>query len=334
MTIDTLDGRNAPKASRISHLEEPRRPALSITVDHRKPVLAPRDWVQVKSASEILASLDANGRLDGLPPMPELLEFVGQRLQVSRRVEKTCVEGYALRGMSDALILQDVRCNGAAHDGCERRCAIFWKDAWLRAEGEPAPVIDPAVEAAARQRLNSLPVREGALYQCQSTSLGAATGPIFRWNYVPLVRDVLRGELSLGGFFEIIGRTALNRFRAVLKTREIGLILGVAEKPDRGDLGLKPGDKVRIRTTEQIRATLDKTGRNRGLTFEPEMSLHIGKVYEVDYQVSRIIHEETGKMIPLTHTVVLKGLNCRGVCMKNCPRANPLYWREAWLERV
>ncbi|HKT53112.1 MAG TPA: hypothetical protein VJP88_01570, partial [Caulobacteraceae bacterium] len=36
----------------------------------------------------------------------------------------------------------------------------------------------------------------------------------------------------------------------------------------------------------------------------------------------------------LKDTVVLAGLTCTGVMAKNCPRSNPLYWREIWLERV
>ena len=33
------------------------------------------DWAEVKSADEILASLDERGCLDGLPFMPEMLQY-------------------------------------------------------------------------------------------------------------------------------------------------------------------------------------------------------------------------------------------------------------------
>ena len=39
-------------------------------------------------------------------------------------------------------------------------------------------------------------------------------------------------------------------------------------------------------------------------------------------------------MIRLANTVVLKGVTCRGLCMKNCPRSNYLWWREIWLRRA
>ena len=39
-------------------------------------------------------------------------------------------------------------------------------------------------------------------------------------------------------------------------------------------------------------------------------------------------------MIKLANTVALKGVTCRGLCMKNCPRSNYLWWREVWLRRA
>jgi hypothetical protein len=39
-------------------------------------------------------------------------------------------------------------------------------------------------------------------------------------------------------------------------------------------------------------------------------------------------------MVQLTNTVALEGVVCQGLCAKNCPRANYLYWRESWLRRV
>jgi hypothetical protein len=64
------------------------------------------------------------------------------------------------------------------------------------------------------------------------------------------------------------------------------------------------------------------------------MARHVGRVFQVDYVVEKIILEESGRMITLKDTVVLAGLNCTGVMAKNCPRSNPLYWRECWLERA
>ena len=48
------------------------------------------DWVEVRSKEEILETLDKNGRLDGLPFMPQMFKYCGQRFQVYKRTHKTC----------------------------------------------------------------------------------------------------------------------------------------------------------------------------------------------------------------------------------------------------
>jgi hypothetical protein len=92
------------------------------------------DWVEIQSKEEILAALDKNGRLEGLPFMPQMFEYCGQRFRVQSRAYKTCdtVSGhYAGRRLSDAVHL-DIRCNGQAYGGCQAGCLISWKSAWLR----------------------------------------------------------------------------------------------------------------------------------------------------------------------------------------------------------
>ena len=52
----------------------------------------PGEVVVVRSAAEILATLDDQGTKAGLPFMPEMMEHIGKRFVVSRKVEKTCVD--------------------------------------------------------------------------------------------------------------------------------------------------------------------------------------------------------------------------------------------------
>ena len=289
--------------------------------------------VEVKSAAEIAATLDADGALDGLPFMPEMAAFCGRRFTIRSRVDRTCVEGHGLRRLNRTLLLEEARCDGARHDGCQRNCLIFWKEDWLKpvAEGY-GTAISAAVEDGAT--LVTAPVMKGELYHCQSTVLAEASDSLPRWNIVGLFGDVARGELSPVGLVTMLGRTVVNRVRRLAGLPEVGLILGEARAPKRGKLKLAPGEWVRIKSAEEIKKTVGPDGRNRGLTFEPEMAAYLGKRYQVDFPVEKIIHEETGKMIQLSSTVALKDLYCSGACVKNCPRANPLYWREAWLERV
>ena len=48
------------------------------------------ELVEVRPVEEILATLDERGRLEALPFMPEMLQFAGKQLQVSKRAFKTC----------------------------------------------------------------------------------------------------------------------------------------------------------------------------------------------------------------------------------------------------
>ena len=291
--------------------------------------------VEVLSAAEIAATLDATGALDGVPFMPEMLAFCGRQLRVHRRADKTCVEGhYGLRKLGGTVLLEAARCDGAAHDGCQRNCMMFWKEAWLKPAAAAPSVIDPLADARARKRLATLPVHDTDRYLCQSTALMAATAPQSAWNVAHLVADVRRGELSLAGFLAMVGRTLVNRARGLVGLGDIGALAGDQGRALAGDLGLQPGEWVRVLPAETIQATLGPDGRNRGLSFEPEMSRYIGGVYQVEFVVRRIILEETGQMAKLNRTVALKTLACAGACAKNCPRANTLYWREAWLERA
>jgi hypothetical protein len=263
--------------------------------------------------------------------MPEMARYCGQRLKVHRLAEKTCVEGLGLRRISRAVLLETARCDGSRHDGCQRNCLMFWKEAWLKPADE-GELHEGVGEPEALARLESLPTRRGERYLCQSTALADATGPLASWDVLHLARDVRRGELTLAALAGMILRGLASRARRAL---------GLAPRPGlgegrrcKGDLGLKVGEQVRVRPADQIRATLGPDGKNLGLAFEPEMFRYAGGTYEIEFPVERIILEETGKMARLTNTVALKGLSCLGSCAKNCPRANTLYWREAWLDRV
>jgi 2-polyprenyl-6-methoxyphenol hydroxylase-like FAD-dependent oxidoreductase len=286
------------------------------------------DRVVVRSAQEILATLDANGRLDAMPFMPEMIAHIGQEMQVARRMERTCVEGPGLRGLNDTVALEAARCDGAMHDGCQRGCILFWKAAWLR-PAEQAVAIDPAAEAAALQRLAAFPTRMGAAYTCQSTQLEAASTPLPNLHLKQLVREVRNGDLRALGLGRIIYRAIVNRLRAAVGLAELGLIVGQATETFKGDLGLKAGDWVRVKSEDEVRAALDARSRNRGLTFEPEMTRYIGSVHRVAEVVERIIDEQKGKMVSLDRTVILDKVYCEGLCNKACPRKNPLFWREA-----
>ena len=86
-------------------------------------------------------------------------------------------------------------------------------------------------------------------------------------------------------------------------------------------LDLQPGEMVRIKSKEQIEATLNQDRRNRGLGFEEEMSRYCGRTARVQARVTKCLDEKTGRMLTMkSPCIVLEGITCSGFCQANCPR--------------
>src|SRR5437764_5638245 len=152
------------------------------------------DVVEVRSPAEILATLDDAGMLEGLPFMPEMLQYFGRRLVVDKRAEKICdtIHDYTSRNLPNTVLLEDLRCDGSGHDGCQAECRLFWKEAWLRkvADGErPPPPFPPADGAALLERASrntrSTAVVDGrpqTRYRCQNTDLPGYSTYLSVWD--------------------------------------------------------------------------------------------------------------------------------------------------------
>ena len=179
--------------------------------------------VTVRSLSEILATLDADAKLEGVPFMPEMVPLCGKTFRVHRRAEKTCVEGIGIRSMQNAVFLEGLRCDGSAHDGCQRGCLFFWKEAWLRpadgkaedtvesggrrVEGEitqspnpQSPIPNPSgPSSSVIQDASQLPTKKDDRFYCQSTELAGATGDLPPGKLRHYLHDLRVGEMTWGG---------------------------------------------------------------------------------------------------------------------------------------
>lgn len=322
--------------------------------------LRPGDLVEVRSEAEILATLDRDATIDGLPLMPEMLSQCGSRFTVASRADTTCFYGQ-LREMDSAVHLTGVRCDGSAHGGCQMGCLIYWKEEWLRP-------VEPAAEAVGRAQpvvTKSMVRRAGCseddvvravhppsgtddeeLWSCQATQVRAATKPIRAWDLRHYLRDVRSGNLRMrtvlrrvipGIVFTYQGmsRRRLPPWLRIAGGVAIPLVHGRLTRTPSVDLGLQPGDRVRVKTRKEIRATVDRDARNRGLTFDVEMTPYCGKDMRVQRVVRRNIDDWTGRMLQLPRRcIVLEGAVCRGLYHGLCQRQLEPYWREAWLERA
>ena len=303
-----------------------------------EPTLRRGDLVEVRSASEILQTLDADGTLDGLPFMPEMLRYCGQRFRISRRAEKTCVDGAYIREFknNDVVFLEELRCDGSAHEGCGRSCSLFWKTAWVRpvAETDPKSAGAADADAALDSRLRTKRTNGEPAYFCQSSQLVAATNPLStRGRFKKCIGEVRVGNRSA---WEMIWLMISASWRKFLQRFSIGVVLVSRQtRTPTEALHLQPGDLVEVKSPEEIRATLDAKGRNRGMVFGQCMTPFCGRRYRVRSRLDRMIIEMTGEMRELTNTVVLDDVVCQcPMVVGGCPRKDSLYWREIWLRKV
>jgi hypothetical protein len=101
------------------------------------------------------------------------------------------------------------------------------------------------------------------------------------------------------------------------------------------DLNLVPGEVVEVRSHREIRATLDRNGATRGLSFMPEMESFCGRQFKVAKRVRRIVMESTGELREMKiPAVLLEGAACDGAAHHGCDRSCPCFWREQWLKRI
>jgi hypothetical protein len=110
---------------------------------------------------------------------------------------------------------------------------------------------------------------------------------------------------------------------------------GYLTKTPAAALNLQPGELVEIKSLEEIVETLDLKGKNRGLSFEPDMIAYCGKRFKVKSRLDRMILEKNGQMVEVKNSVLLENATCNCYyAFAGCPRREYQYWREIWLRRI
>jgi hypothetical protein len=331
------------------------------------------DWVEVRSKGEILATLDENGCLDSVPFMPEMLQFCGRRFRVQKSAHKTCdysKPGVCTRRVRDTVHLE-TRCDGSAHDGCQAGCMLYWKSAWLKVvSARVAFVPEGGAQTSDRsggcteadlwartKTPNSDPA--APRYVCQTTQVPLIGEELWPWDFRQYLKDYWSGNVTLGRliwssvysiYYNIseagIGagrplRWFYNKLRFLwggsLWPRTPGVLAPGSPTPT-VSLNLQPGELVRIKSHEEILKTVTSENLNRGMRWDAELVPYCGGTYRVLNRVSRLIHEQTGKMTEMkTPCITLDSVVCQGrytFGRMMCPKAMYPYWREIWLERV
>jgi hypothetical protein len=303
------------------------------------------DLVEICSKAEILATLDEQGCVDGLPFMPEMFQFCGRRFQVRAVAHKTCDTAQKTRKnrrLRATVHLANLRCDGSAHGGCEASCTLFWKDVWLKPAGkntDPVPAcgkLRSHISTCTEERLialTQLPVASAGdepCYSCQATMLFDATEPLAWWDVRQYVLDVVTGNHSAGRVLKVLWLSwvrqpwrlirripVIRRPYAVFNEWMHRLLAGreapylfkkvkPCAKTPTGRLDLKPGEWVRVKPKYEIEATLNELGLNRGLSFDPEeMAPYCGHIFRVQRCVTKILDEMTGKMLQMKQPCII-----------------------------
>jgi hypothetical protein len=327
--------------------------------------------VEVRSREEILASLDEHACVERLPFMPEMLKHCGKRYRVSAVAHKTCDAAHKTGGrkLKDTVHLDDLRCDGSAHGGCQSTCLFFWKTAWIKpVGGETETGSDNSRPSGSSSgistdQLQATTVIKGPnwpepIYFCQATQLFDATSPLPWWDVRQFWRDIRYGNVTVGRAARVLTvavfrwlttigigyrisvwmydkvHRALNGFPAPLGSGTIPM-----GQPTPGcDLGLKTGEWVRVKSHEEIRRTINTGGKNRGMWYDHEMVKFSGHEYRVSHRVDTIIDEVSGRMLHMKQPcIVLDKVWCTAEYTDRrlmCRRAVTTFWRENWLERV
>jgi len=312
------------------------RTTVNADMKAKSPKPSVGDWVEVRRKEEILATLDNEGRLDGMPFMPEMFAFCGKRFRVYKRAHKTCDTAFPVRGRRvDRAVHLETRCDGSAHGGCQASCLIFWKEAWLKPIGKNPPKGPPVLDEVQAARTVTGAVagcsesdvlararavdKDGAgpTYVCQATRLPYATTDLAWWDFRQYLEDYSSGNV---GIWRMICGAV---YFLCLALSDAGLKLGRplrwfydhlyplwrgapfprrhgtiphGEPTPASTLDLQPGEMVRIKPYKEILSTLDTRDRNRGLYFDAEEVPYCGGTYRVLKRVTKIVNERTGKM--------------------------------------
>jgi len=172
-------------------------------------------------------------------------------------------------------------------------------------------------------------------YFCQSTELVQVTKPLsLVGRFRICISEVVSGDV---GVLEMLKRVVTPLFwKAMGKFVKPPYVIGPLEKTTMARSDLKPGELVEVKSSEEIRQTLNRKGCNRGLRYDHGLNQFCGTHHRVRDRLDRIIIESTGRMVNIEGTVTLVDTTClcHMTAFGGCVRQDLVYWREAWLNRL
>lgn len=165
---------------------------------------------------------------------------------------------------------------------------------------------------------------ESSTMGCQSVRLGRTadtlSGPEIVWQLRYKLKRVLKRRINYLG----------NLIARLHKPTDISARTSVAGAAQ----ALVAGQWVRVKSREEIQATLDDWNFLKGCGFMEEMWQYCDTRHRVLKPVARFLDERDYRVKRARGIVLLEGLTCQGTrdygsCDRNCY----YFWREEWLVR-
>ena len=151
-------------------------------------------------------------------------------------------------------------------------------------------------------------------YVCQMTEIIRASTQLSPRDSRHYWRDLTGGNVRLAPLLVVLSIRVFNGMNwrlggapwPVLKPLE-------SDSSPHQELGLQPGQLVRVKSKHAIESTLNRKLRNRGLEFGTDMLFCCGGSYRVAARVDRIVDERTGELLVFkTPSILLEGAHANG----------------------
>ncbi|MEV7780700.1 hypothetical protein [Kitasatospora sp. NPDC088351] len=132
--------------------EEARERHAGAPAPGRPSAFAVGDWVRVKDADAVRATLDEQDRHRGLWFTDSQWSYCGRTYRVEHIVRRMVDDHYRMRRLSSTTTLAGATCLGADRtQGCGLACALLFRDEWLEpSTAEAAHVIPSDYRATVR----------------------------------------------------------------------------------------------------------------------------------------------------------------------------------------
>jgi hypothetical protein len=98
---------------------------------------------------------------------------------------------------------------------------------------------------------------------------------------------------------------------------------------------IQPGDYVKVKSKEEIKAIINARDEFKGCTFMEEMWIYAGTTQRVFKRVERFMDERDFRVKRSNGLFILENVFCEGTgILGRCDRSCFFFWRAEWLEKI